>query len=137
MDKKLSFIKERILYVSELKGFGREEFCEKIDMTYGNFKGKLKEKPINSNALEKILSIIPDLNPYWLLTGEGAVFINENKYAQNDQLAHVNEGDTLYHAKKDLDEVVANKVVEKLNPLLERVANLEKQQQEVLKRLDK
>jgi phage repressor protein C with HTH and peptisase S24 domain len=64
-------IKERILQVAKYKGFTLENFCNKIGLTYGNFKGKAKETPINSDAIVNILSIIPDINIEWLLTGEG------------------------------------------------------------------
>ncbi len=40
-------------------------------MTYGNFKGKSKKTPLNSNAIADILTIYPDVNPEWLLTGNG------------------------------------------------------------------
>jgi hypothetical protein len=70
MAKKIT-IKERILEIAKLKGFKLEDFCNKINMSYGNFKGKAKETPINSDTIANILTIIPDLNPTWLLTGEG------------------------------------------------------------------
>jgi len=70
MDKKFT-IKERILQLAKYKGFTLEEFCSNIGLTYGNFKGNAKNTPINSDSLANILSIIPDVNPTWLLTGEG------------------------------------------------------------------
>ncbi|MCO5230177.1 MAG: hypothetical protein M9958_03375 [Chitinophagales bacterium] len=73
MDNKLTNIKERILYIAEYKGIAKEIFFEKINMTYGNFKGKSKQTPINSNAIADILSIYPDINSYWLITGKGSM----------------------------------------------------------------
>lgn len=66
-------IKERILSISEYKGITKESFFQKIGMTYGNFKGKSKDTPINSNAIADILTMFPDIDPEWLLTGEGAM----------------------------------------------------------------
>lgn len=40
-------------------------------MTSANFRGKAKSTPLNSTAIENILSEIPDVNPKWLLTGKG------------------------------------------------------------------
>ena len=77
MENKLTNIKERILEIIKIKGFGREEFFKKIGMTYGNFKGKAKKTPINSDAIVNILSIIPDLDLYWLITGEKKIEINK------------------------------------------------------------
>lgn len=70
-------IKDRILQLAKYKGFKLEDFFKKIGMTYGNFKGKSKETPINSKAIEDILSIIPDVNVEWLLTGKGSMLKGE------------------------------------------------------------
>jgi phage repressor protein C with HTH and peptisase S24 domain len=73
MVDKTSNIKERILQVAEYKGITKEKFFEKINMSYGNFKGKSKETPINSTAVAEILTLFPDVSPEWLLTGEGNI----------------------------------------------------------------
>ncbi|MGV4413837.1 S24 family peptidase [Chryseobacterium sp. T1] len=86
MDKKISNIKERVLYLTDLKGDTKESFFEKINMTYGSFKGKQKESALNSDAIDKILSIYTDIDANWLITGRGemlkkdqAVIIKESK----------------------------------------------------------
>ena len=73
MSNKFSNIKERILYISELKNITREKFFKDLGMTYGNFTGKAKETPVNSNAIENILLKYDDINPEWLLTGKGEI----------------------------------------------------------------
>ncbi|WP_372472718.1 hypothetical protein AB4865_07805 [Capnocytophaga sp. ARDL2] len=72
-------IKDRIIQVIELKKIGKENFYKKIGMTSANFRGKAKETPINSNAIENILSEIPDINPIWLLTGKPPMLLSEVK----------------------------------------------------------
>lgn len=67
-------IKERIIQVIENKGIAKEKFYDKIGMTSANFRGKAKESPLNSNAIENILSEIPDINVNWLITGKGEMF---------------------------------------------------------------
>ncbi len=64
-------IKERVLQIAEYKGFSKEKFFKIIGMTYGNFKGSAKKTPLNSDAVAKILTNFPEINPLWLLTGEG------------------------------------------------------------------
>lgn len=64
-------IKERSLKVADYKGIGRRDFCEKIGMTYQNFTGKAKESPLNSNAIQNIFAIAPDISMEWLITGKG------------------------------------------------------------------
>lgn len=69
-------IKDRIIQVIEYKGIAKENFYKKIGMTSGSFRGKAKETPINSTAIENILSEIKDLSPEWLLTGNGEMLKN-------------------------------------------------------------
>lgn len=74
---KFSNVKERILYILEIKGIVKESFFKKIGMTYGNFTGKAKETPLNSTALGNILLEIPDANPDWLILGVGSMLRDE------------------------------------------------------------
>lgn len=71
-------IKERVLYFTDYKGFAKEKFFEELGVTYGNFKGKAKEKALSSDVLAKIVSKYPELNPEWLLTGEGEMLKSGN-----------------------------------------------------------
>lgn len=64
-------IKDRILEISDYSGLTKELFFSKIGMTTANFRGKAKETPINSTAIENILSVFPEINPEWLITGKG------------------------------------------------------------------
>lgn len=72
MDKS-SNIKERILQIAEYKAIPKERFFESIGMTYGNFKGKSKLTPINSNAIADIITNHPEIDIEWLLTGKGSI----------------------------------------------------------------
>lgn len=81
MDKS-SNIKERILQIAENKGIAKEKFFENIGMTYGNFKGKSKLTPINSNAIEDIITNYPDIDLVWLLTGKGDMFKIEKEFSE-------------------------------------------------------
>lgn len=66
-----SAIKERVLYIAERKGLSKKPFIESLGMTYGNFTGKAKLTPLNSDAISNILSMFPDIDPTWLITGKG------------------------------------------------------------------
>lgn len=73
MDNKITNIKERILKIPVFKGVSKEKFFEEIGMTYGNFKGKSKETPINSNAIATIIAKYPEISLEWLITGKGSI----------------------------------------------------------------
>lgn len=73
MPNKFTNIKDRVLQLAEILGIGKKKFCEQIGMTYSNFTGKAKETPLNSTAIANILSIAPDVNIEWLITGNGDI----------------------------------------------------------------
>lgn len=73
MDKKISSIKERVIEIAEFKSISKEKFINDLGMTYGNFKGIQKKTSLNSDFLDRILSIYPELSAEWLLTGKGAM----------------------------------------------------------------
>lgn len=72
-------IKERIIQLIEYKCIPKEDFYVKIGMTSASFRGKARLTPINSTAIENILSAIPDANPEWLLTGNGSMLKSETE----------------------------------------------------------
>jgi repressor LexA len=79
MDNKLPSIKERILYLAENVEVNKQEFFRKIDITYGNFTGDKKKRPVNSDAIENILLNYPQTNAEWLLTGNGKMIKETGK----------------------------------------------------------
>lgn len=86
-DNKFTLIKSRIIQLLEAKGIPKEKFYKSIGMTSASFRGKARGTPLNSNAIENILSIIPDANLNWIITGEGDMLDspdqNSNKGVSN------------------------------------------------------
>lgn len=78
---KFTKIKERIRHIADLKKVNKEVFFSQLGMTSASFRGDKIDRPINSNAIEKLLNTYPDVNSLWLLTGKGDIF-----YAQNNEL---------------------------------------------------
>ena len=64
-------IKERVMYVLEIKGIAKENFFRQIGMQSSNFRGNAAKTPLNSKTLAEILRVLPDISPDWLLTGQG------------------------------------------------------------------
>jgi phage repressor protein C with HTH and peptisase S24 domain len=71
MENIFANVKERVLVIPENKGISKEKFFNDLGVTYGNFKGKAKEKALSSDVLAKIVAIYPDISAEWLLTGKG------------------------------------------------------------------
>lgn len=61
--------KERLKEFLSLKKVGRNKFEEALGIASGYMSSK--GVSINSDVIEKSLEYFPDLNPIWLLTGEG------------------------------------------------------------------
>lgn len=79
-------IKDRVIQVLEYKCIPKESFYTKIGITSANFRGKAKNTPLNSTTIENILSVIPDINLAWLLTGQGAMFSTEHTNTTEERL---------------------------------------------------
>lgn len=122
MENNFSNIKERILYISEYYNVGKEDFFEAIGVTYGNFKGEAKKRPLNSDTTAKILSMYPNINPDWLLTGKGEMLRQSEPKVLEDKNNTVNEPKTEYITLNAL-EVIKLKD-EHITFLKEQVADL-------------
>ena len=127
MDKKIANIKERVLQVAKYKGIGYEKFASIIGMTYASFKGQQKKTPINSNALDSLLSEFPDVSAEWLITGKGEMIKDPQSVAG---VSHSPPGEDVYKAlweqsKEEIRE--KDKEIARLNMLVgryeERLAN--------------
>ncbi len=79
-------IKERILQIAKEKGVTNQKICNKVGLTYGNFTGENKKRPINSDAIANLLSEYPDINPIWLLTGKGEMIKSANDKSTNQTI---------------------------------------------------
>jgi len=88
MSNIFSNIKERVLYLAENQEGNKQVFFKKIGMTYGNFTGKAKETPLNSNAIGNILLNYPEINLEWLIAGKEPMLKEKNtiiKLINNDR----------------------------------------------------
>lgn len=80
MSKKNTTIKDRILYFAENEEISKQEFFRKTNLNYSNFTGKSKESDLNSKSVAEILLTYPQINPYWLLSGNGEM-LNPDYFA--------------------------------------------------------
>ena len=71
MDKIFAPIKKRIVEYIENQLIKRGEFYQLTEISPSNFKGKGATSEIGGDKIAKILTSYPNLNPDWLLTGQG------------------------------------------------------------------
>lgn len=118
-------IKERILQFIEYKGVTKERFYEKIGMTSANFRGKAKETPINSTAIENILSEYPDLNLEWLITGKGQMvkgnIQNIHIEGKNKHLNNINGSSNITISQNDISEIIS--LQKEMNSIIKTTQN--------------
>ncbi|MRI64342.1 hypothetical protein EDM00_10140 [Ornithobacterium rhinotracheale] len=129
-----------MLYLSENVEVTKQEFFRKIGITYGNFTGKKKERPLNSDAIENILLIYPETNPEWLLTGKGEML--KTPARQADPTQQVAETQATYNNTAHLEEKIAflqreNDLLQENKALLEdKVKSLEEQESTRIQELE-
>jgi len=64
----------------ETKNISYYAFENSLGASRGSISKAVKDgKSIGSNVLEKILTLYPDINPAWLLTGHGEMLVNAAK----------------------------------------------------------
>ncbi len=135
MDNLSLTVKERILLIAGHAKLSKIEFFKDLGMSYANFKGEQKKSGLSSDALLKVLSKYPEINPSWLLLGEGEMLrpipvgIAENKpvlAAESPVPSSMQELQlALYDTLKELGTLIAEHA-QHVQTLTKRVEVLEK-----------
>lgn len=69
------------------KGISYYAFENSIGASRGSISKAVKDgKSIGSQVLENILAVYTDLNPTWLLTGQGNIFVDNEEILNNKQI---------------------------------------------------
>jgi phage repressor protein C with HTH and peptisase S24 domain len=80
-------VSERIGEYMAKKGISYYAFENSIGASRGSISKAVKEgKSIGSQVLENITTIYTDLNPTWLLTGQGDIFLNNEEILANKEI---------------------------------------------------
>lgn len=118
MKNNLSNIKERILYLAENVAVSKQEFFRKINITYGNFTGDKKKRPINSDTIENILLSYPETNPEWLLTGKGEMLKEKTNAVREEQAVYETaKRKNLIPLYEDVQTIGGTAEVANMNPI--------------------
>ena len=107
MDKILSSIKSRTLQYIDSQGLTKKSFFEKTGISASNFKRKGAKSELGGDKIVTILTIYKNINPYWLLLGEGSMLNEESENLNIDS-----ENSTI-------ENIIANSVVRLVTPLLD------------------
>lgn len=130
-------ILERIKEYIDKKGISIAAFERSIGMSNASFGKSLKNgKAIGTDKLENILKIYSDINPNWLLTGEGSMLRNEGKpeasgHGEPQVPSSKPDESILYNMYKDLmeekkeKEKKIEKLTEELRAMERKVGSLE------------
>lgn len=76
-------IKERLMYYVESQGIDKNSFFKKLDVTSASFRGNALMSHLSSKYLIIIVQEY-DINPRWLLTGDGPMVDNEKDFIKDD-----------------------------------------------------
>lgn len=113
MSKNLPTIKDRILYFAEKKEVSKQDFFRKTGLNYSNFTGKSKDSDLNSKSVGEILLKYPEINPIWLLTGQGEMttqpskqIIENNGNTNNQNNINGSVGGNLTISQNDLASII-------------------------------
>lgn len=72
---------DRIQTLIEYKGLSYNKFDELIEVGNGYIGKQIKRSgSVGGDIIEKIVSIFPDVNPVWLIKGEGEMIIDPKSY---------------------------------------------------------
>lgn len=67
---KVSNIKHRIKEFADKTGENKDLFFKNLGTTSANFRGIKLDTKVNADIIEKIVSIYPNVDLHWLITGE-------------------------------------------------------------------
>lgn len=104
-------IQDRILLIISELGLNRNSFCNAIDVqaqTLHHIVSGRRTKP-SFDVIEKIISTFSDINPTWLITGNGEMMLEKNAHP-NAHLSKKIDNDT----SKSIDVKNENKGIEYL-----------------------
>ena len=118
---KLLMIIQRIKAYLDAKKISVNAFENKVGMSHGAFRKAVNEnKSIQTDRLEKIISIYEDISPVWLLTGKGNMIDSENNPSKQTPENSSIESNELIQMVE-----IIRKQAEEIGELKEQVRQLE------------
>lgn len=99
---------KRLKEYIDLKNINISAFEKQIGMSNNSFrKSLINEGNIGSDKLENILKVYPDLNPTWLLKGEGKMIISDENIGLQEAISKNSIIDLLKTQLIEKDRVIS------------------------------
>lgn len=107
-------------------GLSQSEFAEKLGISKGQISNILSGERGITNLMALALKAEFSVNPNWLLTGEGEMFLNHEKGVNviiGDNNIH-GSNNTIYHLNRDEKELIDTVRQKKLIPAIKKILGL-------------
>lgn len=113
--REISLIKQNILQYLDFKGISKYEFYQKTGISNGILS---KNNGISEDSMLKFLSYYTEVNPEWLLTGQGEMLKKESTNKQEEvsynvgndkKIDIVNELAPIYNTAQNLSSIIDDK----------------------------
>lgn len=110
MDKILAPIKARIIQFAEIKKITKKDFFEELGVSASNFRSSGLKSEVGGDVIAKILAQYPEINPQWLITGDGEMFkeINPPNLDDSKDIAVVYDREVKSLQYTDQTETLSN-----------------------------
>lgn len=117
---------KRVLKIIQINNMNIRSFEERISVSNNSIGTAIRRKAsFKSNVLNKILISFPEINPTWLLTGKGTIFLEENldNFVNEPSISYENPELNLLIKEKIVETILQNKeiadfLVKKINQIL-------------------
>ena len=120
--------KDRIQQYIDYKGISNSKFEIEVGLSNGYWR---KTKSISSSVVEKILRIYSELNPLWVLTGEGSMLKNTSASSNTAEGRNGNNVNISLTLDKAIDEIAEQRKLvaksqEQMDRLIAIIENMQK-----------
>lgn len=114
MDKKINTTVDRIIQFIDYKRISKREFASKVGISHSLIG---KSNSIGSDKLESILSVYPEINPTWLITGHGNMIMQ----GENVESMQGKQSKDLIYKELDNQEPVKKRTDKKRETILSKL----------------
>ncbi|HAO15550.1 MAG TPA: hypothetical protein DDE71_08330 [Tenacibaculum sp.] len=117
---------KRVLKIIQINNMNIRSFEERISVSNNSIGTAIRRKAsFKSNVLNKILISFPEINPTWLLTGKGTIFLEKNldNFVNEPSISYENQELNHLIKEKIVETILQNKeiadfLVKKINQIL-------------------